>query len=140
MAKKRSRAVEKNPMAGGRPSYDEAPVTRIPRASGDPTGQSADLVAMQQGARMAREAEQGVDPNLSQAQATPINIQDPFVGRGGSVPVDQRVPSLGPALEMSNGLSMDDVDLLLEEINGIVPSYETAALSRRGIIPRTETT
>ena len=138
MAKKRSRAVDKNPMAGGRPTYEEAPMTRIPRAEGDPTGQSAELEGLQAGARMAREAEMGVDPSQAQATGTPLNIQDPFAGGGRRVPIDQNVPAVGPALQMTNGLSQDDVDLLLEEITGLVPSYETAALSRRGIVPRTE--
>ena len=47
MAKKRSR-VEKNPVAGGRPAYDEAPVQNIPRAPGDRTGQSQDLLNQQE--------------------------------------------------------------------------------------------
>ena len=48
------------------------------------------------------------------------------------------MPAIGPALSMSNGLTRDDVDLLLEEINGIVPSYETAALIRRGQVSSQE--
>lgn len=138
MAKKRNRVVESNPVAGGRPTYDEAPVTRIPRAPGDPTGQSQQLTDLQQGARMAQEAEMGVNPTQTQATGVPLNIRDPFAGGGGRVPIDSRVPSIGPALNMSNGLTRDDIDLLLEEINGIAPSYETAALTRRGIIPKTD--
>ena len=136
MAKKRSR-VEKNPVAGGRPAYDEAPVQNIPRAPGDSTGQSKDLLNQQRGAPMAREAEQGTDVSQTQS-AAPMNLPDAFGPGGGSVPVSSSQPAIGPALSMSNGLTRDDVDLLLEEINAIVPSYETAALTRRGQVARQE--
>tara|TARA_R100001082_G_scaffold68499_1_gene38804 strand:+ start:2731 stop:3147 length:417 start_codon:yes stop_codon:yes gene_type:complete len=136
MAKKRSR-VEKNPVAGGRPAYDEAPVQNIPRAPGDSTGQSQDLLNQQRGAPMAREAELGTDVSQTQS-AAPINLPDAFGPGGGSIPVSSSQPAVGPALSMSNGLTRDDVDLLLEEINAIVPSYETAALTRRGQVARQE--
>ena len=45
--------VRKNPVAGGRPAYDEAPVTTIPRKEGDSTGQTKELVDAQKGAPMA---------------------------------------------------------------------------------------
>ena len=136
MTKKRSR-VEKNPVSGGRPAYDEAPVQNIPRAPGDSTGQSKDLLNQQRGAPMAKEAEQGTDVSQTQS-AAPINLPDAFGPGGGSIPVSSSQPAIGPALSMSNGLTRDDVDLLLEEINAIVPSYETAALTRRGQVSRQE--
>lgn len=139
MAKRRTR--DSNPVAGGRPSYDTQPVQNIPRAEGDPTGQSASFVAQQQGAPLAKEAEQGVVPSGAQenAAAQVMNLPDAFgPSTGGSIPVSSSMPAVGPALSMQSGLSADDVDLLLEEINAIVPSYETAALTRRGQVSRQE--
>lgn len=138
MAKRRTR--DSNPVAGGRPSYDTQPVQNIPRAAGDPTGQSAAFLAQQQGAPLAKEAEQGVVPSGAQenAAAQVLNLPDAFGPGGGSIPISSSQPAVGPALSMSNGLSRDDVDLLLEEINAIVPSYETAALTRRGQVSRQE--
>ena len=139
MAKRRTR--DSNPVAGGRPTYDTQPVTNIPRAEGDPTGQSKSLVDQQQGAPMAREAEQGVIPSGAQTGAEQIvNIPNVFGPGGNNSAVNSSNPNLGPAFQMSNGLTPDDVDLLLEEINAIVPSYETAALTRRGQVARQEPT
>lgn len=116
----------------------KAPVQNIPRAPGDSTGQSQDLLNQQRGAPMAREAELGTDVSQTQS-AAPMNLPDAFgPGGGGSIPVSSSQPAVGPALSMSNGLTRDDVDLLLEEINAIVPSYETAALTRRGQVARQE--
>ena len=118
--------VRKNPVAGGRPAYDEAPVTTIPRKEGDSTGQTKALVDAQKGAPMAREAEQGVSGG-GQEQAG-VQLLNAFEGSG-------RVPDLRMQTSMQPGLTAEDVDLLLEEVQGIVPSYETAALMRRGAQP-----
>ena len=127
--------VEKNPTAGGRPNYDEAPIANIPLKEGDSIGQSADLVAQQQGARMAREAEQGVNVSAAANPAAGVQIPQAFGPGGGSVPINSMVPNAGPGFQRSqSGLLPDDIDLLLQEVNRLVPSYETMALARRGIV------
>lgn len=124
--------VRKNPVAGGRPAYDEAPVTTIPRKEGDSTGQTKALVDAQKGAPMAREAEQGVSGG-GQEQAG-VQLPNAFEG-SGRVPINNMQPDLRMQTSMQPGLTAEDVDLLLEEVQGIVPSYETAALMRRGAQP-----
>tara|TARA_R100000742_G_C4236874_1_gene57312 strand:+ start:155 stop:577 length:423 start_codon:yes stop_codon:yes gene_type:complete len=126
--------VRKNPVAGGRPAYDEAPVTNIPRAEGDPTGQSKEITDAQKGAPMAREAEQGVQAGGGEQQVAGVTLPSAFGPGATRVPINNMQPDLTQR-SMQPGLQQGDIDLLLEEVMGIVPSYETAALMRRGAQP-----